>query len=305
MKSKPWLIYALVTTIFWGVWGAFTGLPAENGFPDTLIYCVWAITMIPPAIFVLNRINWKLQYDKKSIFYGCLIGLLGAGGQMVLFHAVTVGPTYLIFPIISLSPVITIVLSYFFLKERTGLKGTIGIVLAIIALPLFEYSTGNESGNYGVSWFILAILVLAAWGIQAYFMKFANKTMNAESIFFYMMITGLLIIPVALLMTDFSQEINWGANGPWLAAGIQILNAIGALCLVFAFRYGKAMVVSPLTNAGAPLITAIIAMIVVGVLPGVFKIAGIVLAIVAAFLLAIDPEEEEPEEKITSNGQPM
>lgn len=292
MKSKPWLIYALVTTIFWGVWGAFAGLPAENGFPETLVYCVWAITMIPPAIFVLKRANWKLQYDKKSIFYGSLIGLLGAGGQMILFHAVTVGPTYLIFPIISLSPIITVLLSYFFLKERTGIKGTLGIVLALIALPLFNYSTGSASGDYGISWFLLAILVLAAWGIQAYFMKTANEIMSAESIFFYMMITGLLIIPVALLMTDFSQEINWGADGPWLAAGIQILNAIGALTLVFAFRYGKAMVISPLTNAGAPLITAIIAMIVLGFVPDTIKIVGIVLAIIAALLLAIDPEKE-------------
>lgn len=298
MKSKPWLIYALVTTVFWGIWGAFTGLPAENGFPETLIYCVWAFTMIPPAIFVLNRINWKLQYDKKSILYGCLIGLLGAGGQMVLFHAVTVGPTYLIFPIISLSPVLTILLSYFFLKERTGLKGTVGIILAIIALPLFEYSTGNESGDYDISWFILAILVLAAWGIQAYFMKLANETMNAESIFFYMTLTGLLIVPVALLMTDFSQEINWGPNGPWLAAGIQVLNAVGALCLVYAFRYGKAMVVSPLTNAGAPLITAVIAMVLLNFVPNTVKIIGIVLAIIAAFLLAIDPEEEEQKREI-------
>lgn len=292
MKSKPWLIYALVTTIFWGVWGAFAGLPAENGFPETLVYCVWAITMIPPAIFVLKRANWKLQYDRKSIFYGSLIGLLGAGGQMILFHAVTVGPTYLIFPIISLSPIITVLLSYFFLKERTGIKGTLGIVLALIALPLFNYSTGSDSGNYGITWFLLAMLVLAAWGIQAYFMKTANEIMSAESIFFYMMVTGLLIIPVALLMTDFSQEINWGADGPWLAAGIQILNAIGALTLVFAFRYGKAMVVSPLTNAGAPLITAIIAMIVLGFVPDTIKIVGIVLAIVAALLLALDPEKE-------------
>lgn len=292
MKSKPWLIYALVTTIFWGVWGAFAGLPAENGFPETLVYCVWAITMIPPAIFVLKRANWKLQYDKKSIFYGSLIGLLGAGGQMILFHAVTVGPTYLIFPIISLSPIITVLLSYFFLKERTGIKGTLGIVLALIALPLFNYSTGTDSGDYGITWFLLAMLVLAAWGIQAYFMKTANEIMSAESIFFYMMITGLLIIPVALLMTDFSQEINWGADGPWLAAGIQILNAIGALTLVFAFRYGKAMVISPLTNAGAPLITAIIAMIVLGFVPDTIKIAGIILAIISALLLAIDPEKK-------------
>ena len=295
MKSKPWLFYALITTIFWGIWGAFAELPAQNGFPETLVYCVWALTMILPAIFVLYRAKWKLQTDKKSIFYGCLIGFLGAGGQMILFHAITIGPTYLIFPIISVSPIITIALSYFLLKERTGIKGTLGIILALISLPLFNYSTGLNSEEYGVSWFLLSVLVLAAWGIQAYFMKTANEIMNVESIFFYMMITGLLLIPIALLMTDFSQEINWGINGPWLAAGTQILNAIGALTLVFAFRYGKAMVVSPLTNAGAPLITAIISMVVLNFVPGTIKIIGIILAIVSALLLAIDPEVEAEE----------
>lgn len=295
MKLRPWLIYALLTTLLWGVWGAYIELPEKNGFPATLIYCIWAATMIVPAIYVLYRVNWKLQYDKKSIFYGSLIGILGAGGQLAVCYAVTIGPTYLIFPIISVSPVITVVLSFLFLKERTGVKGLLGIILAIISLPLLAYSTGSTTGNYDTLWFVWAVLILLAWGIQAYFMKFANKTMSAESIFFYMMLTGLLIVPVALLMTDFTQEINWGPDGPWLAAAIQILNALGALFLVYAFRYGKAIVVSPLTNAGAPLITAIMAMILVGVVPGTLKIIGILLAIVAALLLAIEPEEESPE----------
>ncbi|WP_034042978.1 EamA family transporter [Wocania ichthyoenteri] len=296
IKNKnPWLVFALIATIFWGVWGAFTGVPSKNGFPDTLIYCVWALTMVVPAFYVLKRINWNLQTDKKSILNGLIIGLLGAGGQMILFYAVTIGPTYLIFPIISLSPIITIVLSFIFLKERTGKLGTIGILLALIALPLFDYSSGSEQaiGESGILWFILAILVLSAWGIQAYFMKFANQTMNAESIFFYMMVSGILLIPVALYMTDFTQDINWGADGPYLAAGIQMLNAIGALCLVYAFRYGKAMVVSPMTNAGAPLITSIISMLVLSVMPGNYKITGIVLAVIAALLLAIEPEDKK------------
>ncbi len=292
MKSKLWLIYAIITTVFWGVWGAFTGLPTEYGFPETLIYCVWAITMIPPALIALKLVNWKLHTSKKAIFYGAMIGFLGAGGQMILFHAVTLGPTYLIFPIISLSPMITIVLSYLILKERTGILGTVGIVLAMIALPLFEYSTGTDETDYGYMWFLLAILVLLAWGLQAYYMKRANASMNAESIFFYMMLSGLALIPLALWMTDFSAEIHYGFKGPWLAAGIQLLNAVGALCLVFAFRYGKAMVVSPLTNAGAPLITAVIAMILLDYIPNTFKIAGIALAIVAAVLLAFDPGDE-------------
>ncbi|HKA79964.1 MAG TPA: hypothetical protein VKD43_08005, partial [Xanthobacteraceae bacterium] len=75
------------------------------------------------------------------------------------------------------------------------------------------------------------------------------------------------------------------------AAGIQVLNAIGALMLVYAFRYGQAIVVSPLANAGAPLMTAIISLIVIGTLPGPLKIVGLVLASIAAVLLALAPEE--------------
>ena len=293
MRIKLWVVYAVVTTVFWGVWGAFSAVPVENGFPDTLVYCVWALTMIPPAVIALMRINWKLQYDPKSILYGCIIGFLGAGGQMVLFHALKIGPAYLIFPIISLSPVITILLSFVFLKERTGKLGTMGIVLALIALPLFEYTGGQGSSELELLWFALALVVLGAWGIQAYFMKLSNITMSAESIFFYMMVTALLLMPVAWMMTDFNQEINWGPDGPYLAAAIQVLNAIGALCLVYAFRYGKAMVVSPLTNAGAPLMTALISMIALGVIPPTTKIVGIIFALVAATLLAIEPEGED------------
>lgn len=292
-NKKTWLFYALITTVFWGVWGAFTGLPVEHGFPDTLIYCVWALTMIIPSLFVLKRNGWKLQTDTRSLVNGLIIGFLGAGGQMILFYAVTIGPTYLIFPIISLSPVVTILLSFIFLKERARLLGYVGIALAILALPLFDYSGGNDAGASSMDslWFVLALLVLLAWGVQAFFMKLANQTTNVESIFFYMMVTGIILIPVALYLTDFDQQINYGLSGPYLAASIQILNAIGALCLVYAYRYGKALVVSPLANAGAPLMTAIISMVILGVVPGIYKILAIILAITAAFLLALEPED--------------
>jgi uncharacterized membrane protein len=290
MRSRGWLAYALVTTGFWGVWGAFTGLPANHGFPETLIYAVWALTMIPPALYALRRVGWRVQHDARSVIYGGLIGLLGAGGQMLLFHAVRIGPAYLIFPVISLSPVVTVVLSLLLLRERTGKLGTLGIVLALCSLPLFDYSGSVSAGAYGELWFLPALGVLVAWGLQAFFMKLANASMDAESIFFYMTVWGLLLIPVALAMTDFSVPINWGADGPYLAAAIQILNAIGALTLVYAFRYGKAIVVSPLTNAGAPLITAVLSILLLGTAPTATKLIGIALALVAAVFLAIEPE---------------
>ena len=59
---------------------------------------------------------------------------------------------------------------------------------------------------------------------------------------------------------------------------------------MFAFRYGKAIIVSPLVNAGAPLLTAVLSMMLLGVMPGPVKIAGIALALLAALLLAFQPE---------------
>ncbi|TWB28325.1 putative membrane protein [Nitrospirillum bahiense] len=289
---RPWLLFALLTTGLWGVWGAFAGTPAENGFPETLIYVVWAFTMIPPALYALWRIDWNWPWDRRSLIYGAAVGLLGAGGQMVLFHAVRIGPTYLIFPVIALSPLVTIVLSAAILRERVTWIGGLGILCALMALPLFDFSPGGAGTGQGLAWFVLALLVLVAWGVQGFFMKYAAPVMSAEAIFAYMALTGLLLAPVALAMTDFSQPINYGWSGPGLAAATQILNSIGALTLVYAFRHGRAIVVSPLANAGAPLITALISLAALGLVPALPKLAGIGLAFAAAALLTIEPEDQ-------------
>jgi len=284
--NRLWLVYALITTASWGIWGAFIEIPEKAGFPATLGYVVWSLTMIPCALFGLSRINWKLDYDKRSILLGSTVGLLGAGGQLFLFQALREGPAYIVFPIISLSPVLTIFLSLVFLKERTHLKQWIGIVLALIAMFFLsnpQVNPGTSAG--GIGWLILAILVFVMWALQAYVMKFSNNTMQAESIFFYMTITALILSPFSVAMTDFSRDINWGFKGPWLAAMIQILNAIGALTLVYAFRYGKAIIVAPMTGL-APVITVVLSLIFYGVMPGGFLLTGLIIASIAIFLLA-------------------
>lgn len=295
MNSRLWLLFAFVTVIFWGVWGALIEVPEKAGFPATLGYTVWAFTMIPPAIVALKIIKWQLEYDWPSILKGAIIGFLGAGGQLILFQTLRLGPAYLVFPLISLSPVVTILLSMVFLKERSTTKGWIGIVLALIAIPLLSYQDPGNTIVEGYLWVVLAMTVFAAWGIQAYVMKVANVTMRAESIFFYMMVTGLLLIPIALYMTDFSQPINWGFQGPYLAALIMILNSIGALCLVYALRYGKAIIVSPMINALAPVLTVIISLTIYAVIPHPIIATGMVFALTAAFLMARGEAEAELE----------
>ena len=286
MKIKPWLAFRLITTISWGVWGAFIEIPEKAGFPATMGYIVWALTMIIPSMIALKRTGWKLEKNKKAVLYGLIIGILGSAGQLILFQALRTGPAYLVFPFVSLSPLVTILLSLLLLKEKASFKSWMGIIIALIAIPLLSYQPPENGQKFGFLWIFLALIVFLIWGIQAYFMKVANNHMKAESIFFYMMISGLALIPVALFMTDFRQQINWGFKGPYLAAGIQILNSIGALFIVYAFRYGRAIIVSPLTNAGAPVITIILSLLIYGVFPHTVIFIGMLLAVTAIFLLA-------------------
>ncbi len=285
MKDRPWILYTFITTLLWGIWGAFIEIPEKAGFPATLGYCVWALTMIPCALLAMKLVKWKLDFNRKSIFIGLAVGALGAVGQLVLFKALETGPAYMVFPIISLFPVVTIALSATILKERTTWKQGIGIAIALISILFLSYQQPNQGGQVGYEWLLLAIAVFVMWGVQAFAMKFGNESMSAESIFFYMTVSALAFIPFAVWMTDFSKPINWGFKGPYLAAIIQVLNAVGALTLVYALRYGKSIIVVPITSL-APVLTIIISLVLYSVFPHGIVLLGMVLAVLAIYILA-------------------
>jgi len=289
-NQRLWLFYTIFAVGAWGLWGALINSTAEAGFPETLGYCVWALTMIPPALVALRLADWKLEYSVPAILLGCAAGFLGAGGQLILFKTLRTAPAHLVFPFIALSPVVTILMALVISRERARPRGWVGIILALLAGVFLSYSEGSEGGiGY---WVFLAFLVFLAWGIQGFVISYANQRMKAESIFFYMMLTALLLSPFAIWITDFSQEINWGFRGPYLAAAIQILNSIGALFLVYAYRYGKAIIISPLINAGAPVVTILISLAMYWTLPHPMHSIGIVIAIIAAVLIALEEESK-------------
>lgn len=283
-KKRNWLLYALITMITWGIWGAFSDYP---DYPATLTYVVWAISMIPCALVALANIRFKLDTRRKSVFLGMGVGLLGAAGQLILFEALKYGPAYIIFPMISVAPIVTVILSTLVLKERVSKLGLLGIVLAFVAIICFSLSGKSDEAVKGNLWILLASLVFIFWGVQAFVMKLANNyAPDAESVFAYMAIAAVALIPVALCMTDFSQPINHSFNGPYLTFFVQILNAIGALTLVYANRYGKAMIVAPLGDACAPVITIIISLVLYSHIPSPTQIIGMVAAIACVLIFS-------------------
>jgi drug/metabolite transporter (DMT)-like permease len=264
----------------------------KEGIPETVVYILWALSMIPCAIAALIINKGKFMHDGKSALLGCTVGLLGAGGQLVLFKALAIGPAYIIFPFISMSPVVVITLAAIFLKEKANKWQMAGIVVALAAILLLSIQTGgDDSPVSGWLWIVLAVLVLFAWGIQGFFMKFANNSMDAESIFIWMAISGLVLIPIAWYMNSdpmtaaeyFAQD--GVAKASLTCFGIQILNSIGALTLVYAYRYGKAVIVSPMEGL-SPMVTVLLSLIILQVIPNPLQIAGICCAAFAMYALS-------------------
>jgi drug/metabolite transporter (DMT)-like permease len=287
--TRSWIFYATLLILFWGVWGAFSALPSTKyGYPDEMIYSIWALTMIIPAAFALR--GQRFDRRRRAAAYGLLIGLTGAGGQLLLFQALTMGPAYLIFPIVSISPAITVVMAMVLLRERVSGLAVVGLVAALAAIVLFSITSGDSNVSKG-PWLPLAILVCVAWGVQAYFMrKTATIGVNDATTFGWMAISGLALIPVALFsLGGIPTDFPWQA--PALTAGTQLLNAVGALFLVMALSRGKASIVAPTTNALAPALTIVVSLIAYQTLPTPYGAAGIVLALLGSTLMVYSDEK--------------
>ncbi len=282
-KKNPWLLYALVTMVTWGIWGAFSD---QTTLPKTLVYVMWALSMLPCALVALVNIGFKLDVRSKPALLSMGVGLLGACGQLVLFLALDYAPAYLVMPMISVAPIVTVLLSATFLKEKVSKLGIIGIALAFVALVCFALPDSKDGAVSSWIWIIYASMVFIFWGVQAFVMKLANNsTPDAESVFVYMAISAVLLIPVALLMGKNDPSLaSFGWGEPTKVFFVQILNAIGAFTLVYANRYGKAMVIAPLADACSPVICCLLSIVLLliahlNALPSVWQICGMVAAI--------------------------
>lgn len=287
--TRSWITYAGILVLFWGVWGAFSSLPSTRyGYPNEMIYIIWAITMIIPG--VAAKRGHRLDRRPVATVYGLLVGLTGAGGQLLLFKALTIGPAYLIFPLVALSPAVTVLLAVAALRERLRPLAVIGVLMALAAVVFFSISGNDGSASRG-PWLLLAVIVCLAWGVQAFFMrKAATVGVNDATTFTWMVVSGLLLVPVAfVMMGGLPGAFPWQA--PVLTGGTQLLNAVGALALVMALSRGKASIVAPVTNALAPVLTIILSLAVYQTLPSAFGAAGIVLALVGSTLMVYADEK--------------
>jgi len=284
-RSSHWVVFTGITTLCWGVWGVFLDIPEQRGIPASLSYIVWALTMVPPCLLALKFVNWQVDKDWRTIVFGVLAGSTGGLGILLLAKADAIGPTYIIFPLVSLAPAVTIALALGFLGETATKLVWVGVGMSLIGIFLLAIRADQQESAAGVLWLVLSLAVLIAWGVNSFFVKLGTQGASAESILLYMTLGGLALVPLALWDTDFTQPVSSSISAWGLTAGIQMLNAIGVWTSIYAYRYGKAIIVSPCVNALYPSVTVALSLAIHAYVPPWYVIVGIAVSILAVLLM--------------------
>lgn len=282
--ARAWLAPALATNVLWGAWGAWADLPSTNGFPPTLGFVVWVAT-VALVVVVMRRGVRPLPRDARAIVLGLAGGLPACAGNLLLFEALRCAPAHVVFPLVSLYPLIAVALGFVVLRERLGALGGLGVVAAIVAAPLLAVPADAPGAATTTRGLMLAALVAVLWGLQGFSWKLAEPVLNGDELVAYLLVSGCVLTPVALVGTDWHASIRWGAGGLGLAAVVQALNAAGVWTYARAMRRGPSVVVVPLT-ALAPVVTVVLSLLASRQWPSPAAATGMALATLSTGLLS-------------------
>lgn len=132
-----WLPMAILALLSFGCWGFFSKLALLYiDAKSALIFQTAGVLII--GVLMLGMMHFKPAADMKGLGFGILTGLAYGIGCFFYLVAADRGKLVTVVTLTALYPLITIVLSYFFLQETINLKQTFGIALALVAIILMS-----------------------------------------------------------------------------------------------------------------------------------------------------------------------
>ena len=133
-----WLVYTLVTAVFWGVWGFESKLLVDRTSPYTGQLLFTAGLLIPAGFVLLSSKRFAGKQKKLGFFFAFITGILGGLGNVAFFVALAQGSASVIVPLTSLSPLVTVLVGVLVLKEKMRWFQYVGLVLALAAIYLLS-----------------------------------------------------------------------------------------------------------------------------------------------------------------------
>ena len=287
---KAWFLFTMAAIVLWGIYGiAFAIASTQLSLPTAQV--VTSLGLLAPALFLIRSV-WRERRQTRGLWIGLASGICGAVGNLTLLAALRTGRPAIVVPVTALYPLVTVIIAVAFMRERARVVQVIGIALAIVAVVLLSIEPGTSLTGFRVGfvlapWLLYALGSLLFFGFAAVLQKHATNSLSAEAAF-VMFAAGF--IPLSLSVLFFERWSSDLLRGPvmWAAAG-GLLNGLGVLATLAAYRRGgKASVVTPLA-ALYPVVTILLSVAFLGgFIDNATQIAGMAAAVTGGVFLSLE-----------------
>ena len=127
--------YFILILLAWGLWGFFGKYALKFINPVSLILfeTIGAIIIQLLVLVFLFYSRFKFDTYSAGVTLAMLTAFFGVVGTILFFFTLSKTKAAVLVPLTALYPVVTVILSFIFLKEKVTLVQSIGILLAIIA----------------------------------------------------------------------------------------------------------------------------------------------------------------------------
>ncbi|MDG5790037.1 DMT family transporter [Evansella sp. AB-P1] len=207
IQSLPYLLLVLAT-FFWGTNFVFSRMIVEEIPPFQLSVMRWVIAAIVFLPFVFKELKHSKEIMKKnwkSLFFMALTGI--AGFNTLLYIAMQYTTSINASLVNSTTPLLIVLLSVIFLKEKLIPMQYIGVAVSFIGV-FIVITGGNLNAIMTLSINPGDIIVVGAvilWGIYSVLMKKYGVHLPKKSTFIITIYVGIIVlIPFALFERTYA-----------------------------------------------------------------------------------------------------
>ena len=219
------------------------------------------------VLWIMSLFFKKEKVERSDLFVLAIGGVLGfivSQFAFALSLRYTTPVNYSL--IMAMVPIVVLILSFFFLKEKITRNKSIGIVLSVIgaAVIILQRKTGNEVASNNVLGILIAFLSMSSYGIYLMITREVSQKYSSVTILKWMFLfTAIILMPFG-----FSELIEQKiySSSVTMVPIIQLLAilifdaTLVYFLLLIALRNLKATTVSTYMNF-LPIFTSVLAVI--------------------------------------------
>lgn len=254
------------------------------------------------ALFwVLKSIVFKEKVAKKDFPRLILCGLLGAAAnQLLFFHGINLTSPVDASIIMTTTPVIVLVFSFFLLKEKITSRKLLGISIGSIGAIILILNGNNSGGTSSSIGNLFVVLNASCYGLYLVVVKPLMKKYNALTVISWVFLFGFIFM--------FPFGINDFLNTNFAAFDLSTYLVIGFVVLfttffAYLFNIYALNYVSPSVNSSYIYLQPVISFIMVSIYANILmqdqyandinliKIGCCLMVIIGVYLLSKTPKK--------------